>query len=529
MAHKFLSTALAVTLGLVLACPASGGVFYDIVTDPSGLGADLLAYWRLNETDPSMPAADTTGGTPGTYTGFTAADMGHAGAFPDDADLCVNFDGGQTELIDFGDGLIDGRTQLSGGVWARVDTLDKDHTFLAKGEFGGNQPLLLWRDEAVWGKSDRDTYSVKVKTDGGNDASAYGPDAKATDSDWHFVSFSYQGNTAGGLRLYLDGALIRSADTSGTGGIANNSHPLTAGFPAVPSSDKEMDGRLDDIVLFDRVLSSAEMRRLYLAGTGEHMPLQAISASYSGDQLLLSSVDVFREGTGVATIPAADLIGVEVTHYRTDQDAVVVIPPGASEPSPWSRAALLEDLALNTGLANPGQGGGLGTDPAPSDPGVGLQFLETVFNGPGVDVVIFEVDNQAPDPFVVSPLVFDRPGLTSMTVNSADYVPFEDEVFGLDVYFTDADVTSLDVLETLGFSSHQVFGGYQAYGIALDLSHLGYSLGDGVGGLFLQSVPGASPFDPTYAAGLPFIPEPGTLVLLGGGLAAALRRRRRRA
>ncbi|HUT35975.1 MAG TPA: LamG-like jellyroll fold domain-containing protein [Planctomycetota bacterium] len=522
---------LTCAMGLALvAASASGGVFYDLATDPGGLGANLVAYWRLGESNPSSPAADVTGNYPGTYTNFTTSDLGRPGALVGDTDTAANFDLGDPQYVNFGDVIVDNRTQLSAGVWVKVDTLNKDHTLLAKGKFAGNEPILFWRDDVGWSSSRTDTYSIKVSTGTGSgpEQTIEGPTGISTDTNWHFAAFTYKGGDTSGLKLYLDGKLQMTLSTASVPWLYNNSSALTAGYPIVGMAGKEMDGLMDDIVIFDRVLTRAEMRRLYLGGQGIVESLESITTDFSGGLRNLTSATLLRGALGRETIPAADLIPVDIVHLNTSDQAALLNAVGGGVPAAGSRATWLNDAALGTGICNVGAGTGLSRDPVSTDRGLGITFRQAVINGPGPDVIIFELDNNDPDPFVVGPWSYNgRVDLHPFSVSATDYVPLGEDTFTAYVYQAASAVTSLALLESLGFSLQGTYTGFDYYGYALDLTDLGYLPGQAVSGLFLQSLDASNLFDPLLIVGLPsaFIPEPGTMLLLAGGLLALARRR----
>jgi hypothetical protein len=260
--HAFLIGLAAIA---ALAAPARGGAFLNMVTDPSGLGQNLVAYWRLGET--ALPTAydETANDHDGTYTGFAVANLGQQGVLSDDADTAALFDGVDNH-IDLGQqGLVEGRTALTFAMWVRVFDLDNDGCLLAKGEFAGNQPLLVWRDEQAYNSGRTDTFSIMV-SGGGNEVRYEAATALSDDTDWHFFAFTFEGGAADGLRFYFDGVedVTGPRSTASVPSIGANTRPLLIAKPSV-TSNKELDGMLDEVVLFDRVLTSQEVLDLYNA------------------------------------------------------------------------------------------------------------------------------------------------------------------------------------------------------------------------------------------------------------------------
>src|SRR5262249_47020664 len=148
---------------------------------------------------------------------------------------------------------------------------------------------------------------------------------------------------------------------------------------------------------------------------------------------------------------------------------------------------------------------------SPNTPGFAVRFARPVVNGPGPDVVYFDlhviVHPERGDPFHVSPLRF-APGLKSHTVRRYDIDLASPEAKVLAkflLYQFSAPVTSRSALEQNrhdGGTDHVVAAKGLAVGI--DLSDLGYPLGAEVEGLFFQDIlDDGNYIDPVFVAGLP--------------------------
>jgi Laminin G domain. len=81
------------------------------------------------------------------------------------------------------------------------------------------------------------------------------------DGDWHHVVGVRSGNTA---YMYLDGVEVDSADITGMGSVDQASNPfytIGGNEDATP-----FNGALDDVRIYNRALSAAEVKRLYELG-----------------------------------------------------------------------------------------------------------------------------------------------------------------------------------------------------------------------------------------------------------------------
>ncbi|MDZ7310186.1 MAG: LamG domain-containing protein, partial [candidate division KSB1 bacterium] len=99
---------------------------------------------------------------------------------------------------------------------------------------------------------------------GGIDYDEVGSNWTPQDNQWHHVvvTFSYPGQ----LRLYLDGNLLNSKNS--TGNIEPTTQDVIIGCirPSGEPSMRYFDGALDDIRIYNRALSDAEIQALYQEG-----------------------------------------------------------------------------------------------------------------------------------------------------------------------------------------------------------------------------------------------------------------------
>jgi len=271
--------------------------------------------------------------------------------------------------------------------------------------------------------------------------------------------------------------------------------------------------------------------------------LLGAATSTSGGREVLDSVTVER-GVGREVIPGSDLIGIDVIHFNGATTSALAVPGSETSVPTGTRAALLDgDLALNSGLINPGRAAYSGTWGCTVDPvlrlaggtgpdgaeGMGFVFDEPVVNGPGIDVILFELDNggtlDSGDGFWLSPLHFEA-GLHSFLYTGADYDLFE-PLTSFRVG-TLAATNTIDDIETSAAGLGSAASSFRWHAIGIDLSDLGYARWASATGLFLQAADPSEVIDPVLIVGLQAIPEPATLALLGLGALGLLRRRRRR-
>jgi acyl-CoA thioesterase-1 len=154
-------------------------------------------------------------------------------------------------------------TELAQGsvsFWLRADDVDGVQGLLSKDSAGSNAgDVSLWLDGSRLVLRVEDAAgSHRVETAAGSIAA----------SDAVQVGFTFDGGTA---RLYLNGDLVGS--TAFAGDWRNDPDPLVLGALADQSSSGAadnlrafLDGGIDEVSLFDRVLSATEMERIHRAG-----------------------------------------------------------------------------------------------------------------------------------------------------------------------------------------------------------------------------------------------------------------------
>lgn len=90
------------------------------------------------------------------------------------------------------------------------------------------------------------------------------------DGKWHFVAVTVQRNADSGIKWYKDGILVPPQSPSennpkGRSGSLDNNAPLWIGRNAISSG--HLKGCLDEVEIFNRVLSSAEILSIFQAGS----------------------------------------------------------------------------------------------------------------------------------------------------------------------------------------------------------------------------------------------------------------------
>jgi len=234
--------------GAVTSAPAIVSV---ALTYPQRVIADgATHYWRLNETSGLM-AGDTVGGANGTISGGVT--LGAAGAISD-GDTAMTFDGVDDQIV----------------TGANVNLLTP-YTLEAWVKRSGTQETTILSTR--FGYPTRDVINWRVQNTNGNPtltldyANATSPEqnfaapAFVADGQWHHLVAVV---TALNVDLYVDGVFLGPA------------HPLPAAFtgvsyPVTIGRDQFQGfglGTLDEIAIYPRALTAAEIAAHYALGMG---------------------------------------------------------------------------------------------------------------------------------------------------------------------------------------------------------------------------------------------------------------------
>ena len=239
----------------------------------------------------------------------------------------------------------------------------------------------------------------------------------------------------------------------------------------------------------------------------------------SGDYTL-TSVSVTRGSAGTFTYVPSQLIGVHLMNVDAFQIPLLV-PRGQPLPVPGMRAALLEDMRLDTGIIN------ITTTNAVADRSVEITFASPVVNSDGGDLLLFDLGGDDGIRFWVNdnrnePDSQDVPA-SAFSPNLLTGMPYT--LFGYD-NSGDRDINGLGELGSTSGFFHNADSSANVKALGLDLSQVGVPLGGSITSLRFQSFAGSDRADPLLLVGLPAVPEPGGAIWIAAGLGLTFSRRR---
>lgn len=236
---------------VLLAAPASAGVYSDAVNADPG----LISYWRLGDviSPPDATAADATGAYDGAYVGNVV--RGLPGAIAGSSDTAADFAGGRVD-IPANAAFDSGGAALTVSAWVQPDGAGAFRWIVGKDNDNANLDYLLGMNA---------DGRFRFITQGlSNDVAAIDPSV-FDGSAWHHV-VGVQDPSAGGfgqVSLYVNGAAVNSVAMTTFGVTATNGLRIGA---RGADAGQAVDGRIDDVAVFNRALSAAEVQAQYDAG-----------------------------------------------------------------------------------------------------------------------------------------------------------------------------------------------------------------------------------------------------------------------
>jgi hypothetical protein len=252
----------SLTGGTVAAGPDAGDAGEDAPLPPPTLYAqavladDPVAYWRLDEASGEV-ARDFSGhGNDATYIGGVHA--GTAGAIAGDPDTAATFDGA-TGYLDAGDRFaFAGSQPFSVEAWVRPASMQGYGGIFSREDTAGGPPSegylgFVSPGDGVYGFQRLD----------GNSLTSVNSMSVANGAHYDHVVATYDGNV---MTLYVNG--VAEAMETASFPIAGATHDFVVGAE-VGGAEDFFEGALDEVAVYEHVLSANRVSAHYLVGTGQ--------------------------------------------------------------------------------------------------------------------------------------------------------------------------------------------------------------------------------------------------------------------
>lgn len=225
---------------------------------------NLVGHWKLDETSGTTAVDSSQYGNDGSMNGGLDASNDNTNGVIDNA---LNFDG-VSDYIDLGDpslSLENGNTERTYSLWFKTD--QNGTRILTHSEGGFTTSGIGISDDNKIRAFYNNSSDIFAKID--TSSSSF------LDNKWHYIAAVYNGSN---LDLYIDGNLEAQATNVGLPTYeVNSSDNYEIGAHTASSTDNYY-GDLDDIRVYNRALTVAEIQEIYNKANG------ALVAHYKLDE-----------------------------------------------------------------------------------------------------------------------------------------------------------------------------------------------------------------------------------------------------
>jgi hypothetical protein len=224
--------------------------------DPTG---SLIGHWRLDETGLAAVAIDSAGTNDGTLTNFPTDPSANwiAGGQVGGA---LDFDGIDDTVLVGDTTALDNLAALTAAVWIRPDSMGQNTRGAVVNHAAGGDaiPALGWTLRLT------STNSLVFAADCDVDLFVRSIDNSVAIGSWQHVVVTWTGGlNASDVVVYIGGAAV-AYDTSGGGGtVREDDSGATLRFGETPDGSSAFDGQIDDVRIYARALSPAEVQALF--------------------------------------------------------------------------------------------------------------------------------------------------------------------------------------------------------------------------------------------------------------------------
>lgn len=255
------------------------------------LDTDLIAHWKLNDSLQTSAVIDATGNHGGTLAdGDNNYTSDHSVSSKTGSNMvnAFEFDGSDDRItvddhadLTFGDASNDSPFSIS--AWINMD----DATKFGVSRKGASDNAIEW--EFIVDSNDKlalHLYDDDLNTRIGR---IYNTAITAQEGSWIHVVATYDATeTSSGITLYLDGTAVDDADSQAGSYTAMHDHTadLYIGwYHRNAGGGVFANGKIDNVMMFNKELSQAEVTSLYNSGNGTEDLGSASISTVSDDPL----------------------------------------------------------------------------------------------------------------------------------------------------------------------------------------------------------------------------------------------------
>jgi len=221
----------------------------------------MVYYWKLDETS-AGPVVDCYGSNDGTNYGATINQPGMIGT-------SYGFDG-INGYIDAPSHCLGANSDWTASCWFIADSssVSSYHYLMSTGSWGGIGTVQIWQD--CTGGGHHGEIAVRLIDDNGDDVNLWGETGNNyLDDQWHLMHATWDASLHE-LSLYIDGALEKQGSKVACDAGSGTTNELCVGTRQDHGSGRFLKGGMDEIAIYDRVLSLSEIQSIYIKGLTNH-------------------------------------------------------------------------------------------------------------------------------------------------------------------------------------------------------------------------------------------------------------------
>ncbi len=231
---------------------SGGTAFQDVIINDG-----LVGYWKLDETATNAVAKDSSGyGNHGTAANFGAggaATVSNRIKFNDPRSLL--FDAANDVITIPDNDILDGLGPLTYSAWIRPTSLGEGNTGVIIGKAGSTS---IYRPHFQMVSSNR----LRFRYDGATVLRKVSANNQYTLGQWIHVAATWDGGTAhANIHMYVNGVEV-TYGVNQDGVSLNNGDALNYYIGNNGEGTETFGGYIDDVRIYNRVLSVAEIQRL---------------------------------------------------------------------------------------------------------------------------------------------------------------------------------------------------------------------------------------------------------------------------
>ena len=231
---------------------------------------DMKCYYRFEQTSGNLEN--------------TASDIGSSDAIANSDLVVSNATQGTTGKIDYGVTFASGSEALKASSmsladlgflsnadalwticgWVKATTRAGSEAIICNSDFGSDENGVLIRTADASGH-----INLICGTNGDDMFQATSGTVAIPDTNWNFLMVQYN-NSTGNVKMSVNDGTVETVSKSSGGALTNSDTPSTYLYMGnVPELSNEWIGSLDEFVIFNRILTTAELTKIYNAGSGK--------------------------------------------------------------------------------------------------------------------------------------------------------------------------------------------------------------------------------------------------------------------